>query len=224
MVRETTEGRQSLLAAARRVIAEQGLEGLKVRSLAEAAGVSVGLVVYHFPDRDAMRLEVHRSLVADYLRRRVELVGAHVDPRRQVIASAVAGVPPLMDAGVIRPLFELHGLARRSEAHATLMTRLWEDEMQIYVDVIEAGIESDYFAPSREVQNVAQSLLALEDGLALHQVSGNAALPPSAAIEIFAQSATEQLGCPSLVALASLTDVEIRRSVPDTRAEIVASR
>lgn len=193
--------RQSLLAAARRLIGEEGLEGLKVRPLAEAAGVSVGLVVYHFPDRQQMRLEVHESLVQEYLRARVIAVEAESDPRRRLLASVASGLPPLADVTVIRPLFELHGLARRSGSHSTLLSRLWESEVGLYMRVIDEGVAARWFGPVVSVEDAARALLALEDGLALHQVSNNVLLPAEAAVATFVDVAASLLRCPSLAEL-----------------------
>lgn len=48
------EGREALLAAAVRVVAERGLRHLTYRAVAEEAGVAHGLVVHHFGCRDAL--------------------------------------------------------------------------------------------------------------------------------------------------------------------------
>ncbi|MBV6762134.1 TetR/AcrR family transcriptional regulator [Rhodococcus opacus] len=48
------EGRTALLAAAVRVVAEQGLRKLTYRAVAREAGVAHGLVAHHFGSRDAL--------------------------------------------------------------------------------------------------------------------------------------------------------------------------
>lgn len=209
MATRSAEGRQNLLAAARRLIAEKGLEGLKVRPLAQEAGVSPGLVIYHFPDRDSMRFEVHESLVAEYLRSRLRVVDAQRDPRHQLVASVIAGVPPFVDLSLIRPLFEMHGLARRSEPHARLMTGLWNDEVALYERIIGTGVAEGHFQPARPVPEVAQSLLALEDGLALHQVSNNTALTAETAVSAFVRAAAAQLGCESLPEVTDEVHIQV---------------
>jgi AcrR family transcriptional regulator len=60
-------GREALLAAAVRVVAERGLRNLTYRAVAEEAGVTHGLVTYHFGTREALlaealRYSLHRSV------------------------------------------------------------------------------------------------------------------------------------------------------------------
>lgn len=49
------ERREQILAAAVAVAAEVGLNGLTVRRIAEAAGISSGLVLFHYRSMDALR-------------------------------------------------------------------------------------------------------------------------------------------------------------------------
>ena len=53
------EGRQALLDAAVRVVAEKGLRGLTYRAVAAEAGVTQGLVIHHFGSRQAL---IHEAL------------------------------------------------------------------------------------------------------------------------------------------------------------------
>lgn len=51
-----TERREAILAGAYRVAARERLGGLSMRAVAESAGVSKGLVFYHFSDRESLLL------------------------------------------------------------------------------------------------------------------------------------------------------------------------
>jgi AcrR family transcriptional regulator len=62
-----SEGRDALLDATVRVIAEHGLRGLTYRRVAEAAGTTHGLVSYHFGSRDALILEAAAHANAESL-------------------------------------------------------------------------------------------------------------------------------------------------------------
>lgn len=50
------ERREAILAGAYRVAARSRLEGLSMRAVAESAGVSKGLVFFHFSDRESLLL------------------------------------------------------------------------------------------------------------------------------------------------------------------------
>jgi len=53
-----------LLAAAERVLADEGLEGATVPAIAKRAGLSVGVVYRRFPDKDTMMRAVYESFFA----------------------------------------------------------------------------------------------------------------------------------------------------------------
>jgi AcrR family transcriptional regulator len=55
MVREkSAEARERILAACSRCIARSGVRGLRIQEVAKEAGVSTGLLYYHFTDRDGL--------------------------------------------------------------------------------------------------------------------------------------------------------------------------
>jgi AcrR family transcriptional regulator len=62
-----SEGRDALLDATVRVVAEHGLRGLTYRRVAEAARTTHGLVSYHFGSRDALILEAAERANAESL-------------------------------------------------------------------------------------------------------------------------------------------------------------
>lgn len=57
------EGREALLAATTKVVAERGLRNVTYRAVAEEAGVAHGLVRHHFGSRDALVAETVRYAV-----------------------------------------------------------------------------------------------------------------------------------------------------------------
>ncbi len=196
--RRTGLGRQKLLAAVREVISEHGVGGLRVRRIAAAAGVSPPLVLYHYPDQASMMVTVHRDLVADYLAFREAAARSGDGPVERLRACAKAGLPPSVAAELVAPLFELHVLARRSEEHARLMAELWSSEVALYEEIIADGARSGVFAPSRPVSDVAASILAMEDGLALHLVGNNDELSGERALFELLHLAAAELRCPEL--------------------------
>ncbi|HTG02306.1 MAG TPA: TetR/AcrR family transcriptional regulator [Nitrospirota bacterium] len=53
--------RSEILAAARRLFAEQGLDGTSVREVAHAANVNNAMIYYHFKDK----IDLYRAVIAD---------------------------------------------------------------------------------------------------------------------------------------------------------------
>lgn len=204
MGRDGSSSRRNVLEAAGRIVADRGLEGIRIREIAAEAELSPGAVLYHFPDHSELLYAVHVDTVRRYVEGRVgaaatEAVGGPADPIERLLAVLRAGVPPWANEHVIRLLYEMHGLARRSPRHAELLTRLWQDEQALYADIIADGLRQGVFAVDGSVADVAAGLLALEDGLVLHRISNNHEMPSDRVVAIFAGVAAEQLNCPGIL-------------------------
>lgn len=84
--RGNTRGR--LVAAAERVLTEQGYDAATVKEIGRAAGVAPGLVHYYFADKDALLAEVLREASERHL---AEMSGlAAAQPPRELLAAALA--------------------------------------------------------------------------------------------------------------------------------------
>ncbi|WP_086710454.1 TetR/AcrR family transcriptional regulator [Streptomyces antimycoticus] len=194
--------RRTLIDSAGRIIAEQGLSNARVRDIADAARISPVSVLFHYPDNDQLLLDVHKRAVDAYFTGRKAAAEGHSDPRRQLVAMVLAGIPPHADQHTIELLYELHSLSRRSAAHADLMSELWRLELDLYQQVVDAGVEQRLFEPRLDVADLAAALLALEDGLVLHLVSDSASLDAMRVVELFTAAAGSELGCPTLADFA----------------------
>jgi len=64
---QPTSTRERLIAAAFRVVAREGLEAASVKAIAADAGLTPGLLHYHFPTKAALLEAVLRAALANYL-------------------------------------------------------------------------------------------------------------------------------------------------------------
>lgn len=199
--------RRSVLDAVGRIVAERGVEGIRVRQIAAEADLSPGAVLYHFPKNSDLLFAVHEDTVRRYMEDRSEAAASSPDPVMRLSEVMRAGVPPWANDHVIRLLYEMHGLARRSEPHADLLSNLWRQEHGLYVDIIDDGAKAGVFVPQELTADLATHLLALEDGLVLHLIGRNAALNGQLVLDKLAGFAALQLHCPSVVEAASTTSV-----------------
>lgn len=187
-----------LIAAAGRVLRELGLHGIRVRDVASAAGMSPGAVMYHYRTTEDLLLAVHEDAQQRYIELRASAGDLrHGDAWSRLLSAFKVGLPPYSDSDLIELLFEMHGLTRRSPRHAVLLTRLWEEELALYVEIVTNGVEEALFNVP-DPRGASRALLALEDGLALHQVSKNEAMSSSIALETFSTCAAALLGNPKL--------------------------
>ncbi|OIJ65468.1 TetR/AcrR family transcriptional regulator [Streptomyces mangrovisoli] len=192
--------REALVDAAGRAIAERGLEGLRIKDIAEAAGVSQGSVLYYYPELDDLVLEVHRDAVEGFLadRRDAYDTAPAGDPVRRLRALIDSGLPRTAEDAEHGLLYELHRRAGRSAGHAELMTSLYAREVALYARALEVGAATGAFALTGSAEDLAHALVALEDGFGLHIISHNAAVRHEEAARLILAHARAVTGCPSL--------------------------
>jgi len=79
--------RQQLIEATISVLAQKGQTGLKLQDVAEAAGLSYGLVNFHFETKEKLLIETLRFMAAEYRANWLEaLAGAGESASRQLDA------------------------------------------------------------------------------------------------------------------------------------------
>ncbi|WP_042431617.1 TetR/AcrR family transcriptional regulator [Streptacidiphilus anmyonensis] len=191
--------RGALIDAAGRAIADRGMAGLRIKDIAAEAGVSAGSVLYYYPELDDLVLAVHQEAVENYLaarQRRADEPDGPVDRMRAALAS---GLPSGPDDGMHRLLFELHGLADRSTAHAALMASLFAREVALYSTLLQVGAAAGAFTlAAAPVADLARNLVAMEDGYGLHIVARNPSVDRDTALALLTAHARTITGCPGL--------------------------
>lgn len=188
--------RVEIVDAATTAIAARGLIGLRLKDIADAAGLSPGLISYYFPGIEELLLAVHEAAVDRFYESRRMAIAQSSDP--------VTRLRILIDLGICDPedpmspaLYELHLHSARVSAHAELMSSLFELESSLYREVIDAGISMKVFA---EVDSdlIATTVVALEDGCGIHVVGHNGALDAKRARSAVTTYLQTALNCPAL--------------------------
>lgn len=106
--RPEEERREAILASAFQVAAREGLRGLRMRAVAEVAGVSKGLVFFHFSDRETLVLSLLDWMLARGPRVDVppELATAEdLHPARRLLALVRLQVAELPERRALVELF-----------------------------------------------------------------------------------------------------------------------
>src|SRR4051812_49919649 len=78
------ERRRQLANAGRRVLLERGAVGLRVKDIAERAGITPSSVLYYYPRIDELMMEVSREAMERYAERRSRRVREVDYPGRQL--------------------------------------------------------------------------------------------------------------------------------------------
>ncbi|MQA09016.1 MAG: TetR family transcriptional regulator [Pseudonocardiaceae bacterium] len=187
--------RDELVTAAGRAIVRRGMTGLRVRDIAEEAGLSAGSVSYYYPDLDVLVLEVHQDAVDRFYWARARAAESEADPRRRLVRLVEAGMPADEHDPVSRVLYETHLHASRSRTHAVLMTALWDREVSLYSAALAHGRDTGAFALRGSIGDVAANAVALEDAYGLHIVGRNSSLSVPRAQQLVLRYLETETGC-----------------------------
>src|ERR1044071_7893379 len=90
---------RQLANAGRRVLLERGAVGLRVKDIAERAGITPSSVLYYYPRLDELMMEVSREAMERYAERRSRRVRALEDPVEQLRLAIRLRGPARPDAG-----------------------------------------------------------------------------------------------------------------------------
>ena len=145
--RESGDGRRLAIAAAvRATIVEKGLEGLRMRDIAQRVGINVATLHYHVPSKEAVVALVAETIRHDFHKQALrhsregktalEQLRMEFDDFRETMTET----PELI---VI--LTELVERSRRDEAIAEIMRplhRFWRNQ---FVEIFRLGLEDNSF-------------------------------------------------------------------------------
>lgn len=176
--------RRQLIEAGRRVLLERGAVGLRVKDVAERAGMAPSSVLYYYPRLDELMMDVSRGAIERYAERRSQQVRRLDDPVRQLRLAIRLGVPTGPDDEESRLLYELDAFTGTSPAFAIMTSSFFDRQALLYQYVLESGAASGAFALARPAETIARGLVALEDGLGLQVVTGHPAVDSAEAERI----------------------------------------
>src|SRR4026207_746355 len=91
--RNQAQRRRQLANAGRRVLLERGAVGVRVKDIAERAGITPSSVLYYYPRLDELMIEVSREAMERYAERRSTKVRALDDPVEQLRLAISRGGP-----------------------------------------------------------------------------------------------------------------------------------
>jgi TetR/AcrR family transcriptional regulator, transcriptional repressor of bet genes len=201
------ERRRALVLATIECLKRYGHEGLSVRTISAAAGVSAGLINHHFPNK-------HELVAAAYRYFNNELVGAILaavahaadSPRARLQGFLNASFsPPNLDADVLAVWVVFWGLYRHSRLIQRVHHETYEDYVRLVRSVLadlmkEAGTKGAR-ASRADLRLAAIGLTALVDGLWLEWCLEPGTFRPADAIalcEAWVDSLTQHPRGPAL--------------------------
>jgi AcrR family transcriptional regulator len=199
--KDQAERRRQLTSAARQVLLERGAVGVRVKDVAERAGLAPSSVLYYYPSLDELLMEVSRGAIDRFAERRATAVHRVEGAARQLRLAIHLGVPSGPDDTESRLLYELDAFTGSSPAFGILTSSYFDRQALLYESVLQAGAGAGAFDLSTDALTIARGLVAMEDGLGLQVVIGHPAIDSTAAEGILVRYAEMATG-------ASLSEVE----------------
>jgi AcrR family transcriptional regulator len=187
--------RDALVGAAQRAMLEHGADA-KLVHVAEAAGLTSGAVLYHFPDVQALLLEANRAGMERFYDQRVAALTALDDPVEKLVVTVRTGLPVDSDDASVRLLCELGGAAGRQPVYAALLTSLYDRQVAMYEVILEQGSARGIFRLSHGARTIARNLVALEDAYGYRIIAGHPNIDGDAAAELILEYARVATGHP----------------------------
>jgi AcrR family transcriptional regulator len=183
-----------LANAGRRVLLERGAVGLRVKDIAERAGITPSSVLYYYPRLDELMMEVSREAMERYAERRSRQVRTLDDPAGQLRLAIHLGVPTGPDDEESRLLYELDAFVGSSPAFRVLSSSFFDRQVLLYQHVLDSGAARGAFELAAPADSLARGLVAMEDGLGLQVVVGHPGLDSAEAERILVRHASVATG------------------------------
>ena len=190
--------REAIFAATLLAIRDRGMDGLRIRDVADIAGVSPGTVHYYFTDFAGLLTEVYERASERFFRDRMLVVTELADARMKLSAMIGTGIPWSSDDALVTALYRLDAYLTFRDAHSALVTGLFDKQVALYLGILETGQAQGHFALRGKPLDIAQNLVALEDAYGLHIITDNRTLSPQRAAELIRSFAVIATGCPDV--------------------------
>jgi AcrR family transcriptional regulator len=162
--------REKLIEGAIRVLAAEGVSGTTTRKIADAAGVRLASLHYHFKDKDTLLFEVLKKVTLDLEKFLEEEVGRAADINesiKELIAALWRLVNKTRDLQIVQ--YEMTMYAIRRENTAWLAQKQYEGYVQQYEKILSQCRTTHL--DRRHTTELAEFLLVGIDGVLLQHLA-----------------------------------------------------
>jgi AcrR family transcriptional regulator len=172
-VKNQTLRRAELIEAASRALLDRGVAGLRLKDVAEQAGLTPGSVLYYYADVEELLTEVFGQGTRHYCDGREERVARAGGVRGRLRACIASGVPyPGEPAGASQVLYELMPVVVRHARGAALYGEFFDRQAALYEGVLADGARSGELCLTGDAADLARGFVALEDGFGILVLTG----------------------------------------------------
>ncbi|MGH3562194.1 MAG: TetR family transcriptional regulator KstR2 [Mycobacterium sp.] len=146
--------RDELLDLAATMMAERGLRATTVRDIADAAGILSGSLYHHFSSKEAMVDEVLRDFLDWLFGRYQEIVDTEPNPLERLKGLFMASFDAIEHRHAQVVIYQDEAKRLSSQPRFSYLDERNKEQRKMWVDVLQQGIEEDYFQPDLDVDLV----------------------------------------------------------------------
>ncbi|MBB4664244.1 TetR family transcriptional regulator [Conexibacter arvalis] len=154
--------RLALIEATRIALLERGSAGVRVRDVAEEAGISPSAILYHYPSFDDLVVAAIAHGLDGLHLRRTRAVDSHGEPAARLLATVDACLASDRDDEEVRLLSLAAAQADESFTLRALLGSAIDRATFTYQSILETGAATGIFRLSDGSLAVARNLAALE--------------------------------------------------------------
>ena len=153
--------RAAIAKAARELIVEKGVEGLRTREIAERVGINVATLHYHVPTKEALIELVAESLQLFFRGQSIARPRAHLSAHQKMDLEFVDFREVALERPEIMLVFsELMERARRDERIAEAILPIKKKWRQILVDLLSEGVSEGAYRKDLDPDAFATVLMS----------------------------------------------------------------
>ena len=171
--RNQARRREQLVSAASELVARRGLSGVRLRDVADAAGVTSGAVLYYYENLAELFAAAYAHAIERFCEHRERATATITDPWQRLLTAVRLGIPAGPDDEEVRLLYELEPVAFRDPACAALMTAYIERQVAMYATILELGAATGAFTLAHDPRTLARNIVSMEDGQGLYVLTGH---------------------------------------------------
>jgi AcrR family transcriptional regulator len=153
--------RAAIAGAARELIVEKGVEGLRTRDIADRVGINVATLHYHVPSKEALIELVAESLQLFFRGQSIARPRAHLSATEKMDLEFIDFREVVFERPEIMLVFsELMERGRRDERIAEAILPVKKKWRQMLVDLLSEGVREGAYRPDLDPDSFATVLMS----------------------------------------------------------------
>jgi AcrR family transcriptional regulator len=148
------------VAAAQRVLARDGLAGMRVREVAAEAQLSPASVLYYFPDSFQLAVQALELTVHSWATEWAATAASTADPAERLVALVAMEIPDPLP-GMRRAVCEIPSQVGNHPELRPLIDFLVNDQVSVISAALQDGVASGVFRRDLDVETAARGMVAV---------------------------------------------------------------